>query len=358
MKREKTKHKGIYKVNGVYYITYYNGPKKIEKAVGPKLSVALEEKKEREKKVRCGKYEVIDRQEKTTFKELVELYKKDRDQKEYILQFIPAYLKYFGNRKLSQIGQEDIFEFRDKVKATPKQNGGQEVTDSTVNRALAGLRRLFNFAVLRKYLEENPFPHIPKSGLFFTEAKGLRNFFTEKQMDEIIEVSPVRLRPVILTSFYTGMRQGEVRKLRWEWVDLDEGAIYLPSSKTLKDPTGRGQRIAMQRELVDLFKSLPKRSEWVFCKEDGLPFTKMEVYYPFKKVLKDLGIDLKKFSWKEIRHTTASIMNLKGAPPMAIKDQLRHTSIKTTEGFYIGSDMEFQRAQAEKLILNSGKSGV
>ncbi len=48
MKREKTKHKGIYKVGDTYYITYYVGSKKYEKAVGPRLSNALEEKMERE----------------------------------------------------------------------------------------------------------------------------------------------------------------------------------------------------------------------------------------------------------------------------------------------------------------------
>jgi hypothetical protein len=45
------------------------------------------------------------------------------------------------------------------------------------------------------------------------------------------------------------------------------------------------------------------------------------------------------------------MMNLKDAPPMAIKDQLRHTTVATTESFYIGSDLEFQRQQIEKLIL-------
>ena len=125
MKREKTKHKGIYKVGSNYYITFYAGSKKVEKVVGPKLSIALEEKKEREKKVRNGKYEVMERQERMTFKELVEAYQQERDQKEYILQFVPVYLEYFGNRKLSQIGQEDVFEFRNKVKATPRKKGGQ-----------------------------------------------------------------------------------------------------------------------------------------------------------------------------------------------------------------------------------------
>lgn len=360
MRREKTKHKGIYKVGGTYYVTYYVGSKKVEKAMGPKLSIALEEKKEREKRVRSGKYEVIERQERTTFDELVSLYQKEHDPKEYILQFIPAYLKHFGNRKLSQITQKDLFKFKDELKATPRQRGGEEVTDSTVNRALAGLRRLFSFAVFREYVEDNPFPKISKSGLFYSEPKGLRNFFTEDQMEKILEASPEWLKPMILTGYYTGLRQGELLGLRWEWIDLKEGVIYLPSTKTLKDPTGRGQRIAMQRELIDLFEDLSKQSEWVFCREDGTPYIRDHIYGPFKRILKSLGIDTKLYSWKELRHTTASIMNLKGSPPMAIRDQLRHKSVKTTEGFYIGSDMNYQREQAEKLILSGkivGKDG-
>jgi len=35
----------------------------------------------------------------------------------------------------------------------------------------------------------------------------------------------------------------------------------------------------------------------------------------------------------------------------AIKDQLRHTTVKTTESFYIGSDIEYQREQIEKIVL-------
>jgi len=111
----------------------------------------------------------------------------------------------------------------------------------------------------------------------------------------------------------------------------------------------------MQRELIDLFKSLPKRSEWVFSKPDGTPYNHWNIFKPFRKVLRSLGIDTRQYSWKELRHTTASIMNLKGSPPLAIKDQLRHTSVNTTENFYIGSDIEYQRMQNEKLVINSVK---
>ena len=190
MKREKTKHKGVYRVGDTYYITYYVGSKKYEKAVGPRLSMALKEKMERENKGKRGNYEVLERQEKTSFKQLVDLYEKEGDGKKYILQFIPIYLKHFGEQKLSQITRRDIFKFRDGLKSTPKQRGGEEVTDSNVNRALAGLRRLFNFAIAREYMEESPFPKTSKSGLFYPDQKGIRNFFTEEQMEKIVEASP------------------------------------------------------------------------------------------------------------------------------------------------------------------------
>ena len=354
-KREKTKHKGIYRVGETYYITYYVGPKKYEKAVGSKLSEAVKEKVDREKKARSGKYAVLDKQEKMTFKELFELYQKEGDAKKYILTREETYLNFFGSRKLSQITRTDLFSFRDMLKVTPKQIGGGEVTDSHVNRVLAGLRRLFNFAVNREVMEQSPFPTASKSGLFSPEKKGLRNFFTEKQMETIVENSPEWLKPMILTAYYTGLRENELLSLTQKDIDLQAGIIYLPSSKTLKDPTGKGQRVVMQRELIDLFKTLPKGSEWVFSKPGGDRYHHWNTFKAFRSLLKSLGIDAKKYSWKELRHTTASLMHLKGVPALSIKDQQRHTTVKTTEDFYIGSNVEYQREQAEKLILNSGK---
>jgi len=111
----------------------------------------------------------------------------------------------------------------------------------------------------------------------------------------------------------------------------------------------------MQRELIDLFESLPRRSELVFCQPNGEPLKQWHIYQPFKKILKSLGIDTKQYSWKELRHTTASLMHRKGVPALVIKDQLRHTNVKTTVDFYIGSDVAYQREMIEKLILNSGK---
>ncbi len=160
-------------------------------------------------------------------------------------------------------------------------------------------------------------------------------------MKKIIDASPDWLRPMILTAYYTGLREGELLGLRWEWIDLKDGVLYLPSTKTLKNPTGKGQKVVMQRELTDLLENLPKRSELVFCQHDGEPYKQWHIHKPFKRVLEAVGIDHRQFSWKELRHTTASLMHRKGVPALVIKDQLRHTNVKTTVDFYIGSDVFF-----------------
>ena len=93
-------------------------------------------------------------------------------------------------------------------------------------------------------MEEIPFPKSSKSGLFYPEQKGLRNFFAEEEMERIIEASPEWLEPMVITAYLTGMREGELLNLRWEWVDLHTGIIYLPFSKTLKDATGKGKGLS------------------------------------------------------------------------------------------------------------------
>lgn len=172
-------------------------------------------------------------------------------------------------------------------------------------------------------------------------------------MVKIIETPPDCLRPKVQVSYLTGMRMGKILKLRWDHVDLKSGIIHLPNLKTLKDPSGTGQRIVMQKDLISIFKNLSRKSDWVFVRaEDGLPYRHWILFKAFRSVLKSLEIVTKKYSWKEIRHTTGTLLHLKGADPLAIKDQLRHTTIQTTENFYVNTDIEYQRAQVERLTLN------
>lgn len=351
MKVLKTKYPGIYQIGEKYYYDFYAKGKRHRKVAGPNLLHALNQKIEMKKKERLGKYHIVERMEKTTVKQLFELYKKEGDAKDYILQFESAYLDHFGNCKLSTITRSDLFEFRDKVKATRKQRGGDEVTNTTVNRALAGLRRLFHYAVSKEYLEDSPFPKDPKSGLFFSEKrKGKKRYYTEDEVMKIIEALPENpwyLRGMVITDYLTGMRAGELMAVKKKDVNLKDGEILLGKTKA-----GEPQVVKMQDELIELFREWFRKSansEFVFCRSDGSPLNHDDYYKPFKKALEAIGKNEKGWNFHTLRHTTGTQLHLKGASPIAIKDQLRHSDIRVTTNFYVGCDSDYQKAQIEKL---------
>ncbi|HMK77617.1 MAG TPA: tyrosine-type recombinase/integrase [Thermodesulfobacteriota bacterium] len=355
MKALKTKYPGIYQIGENYYIDFYAGGKRHRKVVGPRLDLALEEKAKLRKKNKQGKYHIIERMEKTNFKELMGLYKSEGDNKAYILQFEKAYLEHFGNRKLASITRSDLFEFRDKVKGTLKQRGREAVTDSTVNRALAGLRRLFHFAVSKEYLEESPFPKDPKSGLFVSEKinRGKKRAFSIAEIIKVIESLPENpwyLRAMTINAYLTGMRAGELMNLKKVDVNLKDGEILLGRTKA-----GEPQTVEMQDELIGLYRGWLKKcpsSEYVFCKSDGGQLTHDDYYKAFKKALRAIGKDEKGYCFHTLRHSTGTQLHLKGVSPIDIKDQLRHSDIRVTTDFYVAGDPAHQKEQIEKLISN------
>ena len=355
MKVLKTKFPGIYQIGENYYIDFYANGKRHRKVVGPKLDMALEEKTKMRKKNKRGKYHIVERMEKTTFDQLMDLYKREGDGKNYILQFEKAYLEYFKGRKLSTITRSDLFEFKDKIKTTPKQRGGEEVTDSTVNRSLAGLRRLFHFAVSKEYLEESPFPKDPKSGLFVSEKinRGKKRAFSIAEIIKIIQSLPENpwyLRAMTINAYLTGMRAGELMNLKKADVNLKDGEILLKETKA-----GEPQIVEMQDELIGLYEGWLKKcpsSEYVFCKSDGSQLTHDDYYKAFKKALRAIGKNEKGYCFHTLRHSTGTQLHLKGVSPIDIKDQLRHSDIRVTTDFYIGGDPAHQKEQIEKLISN------
>jgi len=78
-------------------------------------------------------------------------------------------------------------------------------------------------------------------------------------------------------------------------------------------------------------------------------FQDWHYYKPFKEALNSIGKNEKGWNFHTLRHTTGTHLHLKGVPAIAIKDQLRHSDIRVTTGFYVGCDGEYQKAQIEKL---------
>ena len=73
------------------------------------------------------------------------------------------------------------------------------------------------------------------------------------------------LKPLIVAGLATGLRQGDVANLEWDFIDFGRGVVDLDCRKT-----GKPAWIPIFRVLRELLDSLPKTSKFVFPEQQHL----------------------------------------------------------------------------------------
>lgn len=119
-----------------------------------------------------------------------------------------------GDVKAADFGQAHILRY---ISARRKAGAA----DATINRELAVVRRGFTLAELRA-------PHIPK----LEEDNAREGFIEHEQYRLILEKLPIHLKALFVVGYHVGVRIGELRKIRWNQVDLSAGEIRLSGAQT------------------------------------------------------------------------------------------------------------------------------
>jgi len=162
----------------------------------------------------------------------------------------------FGSVPVEDVTRTDVAQWHHRMRSTPVE----------ANRALMLLHKVFNMAELWGLREgPNPARGVPKFKetareryLSADEMYRLGRAITDLEADVKHPLSPY-LALAFRLLLLTGMRRDEVLTLKWEYVDLDDGLIRLPDSKT-----GR-KTIVLSTAAVDLLKRAPREAEspWV-----------------------------------------------------------------------------------------------
>lgn len=275
---------------------------------------------------RNGSYEAIFGKEErqVTFNELAGHYVENfRGQKSFrgFKQDIVQVLRgHFGDRKLSRISYLDLETFRNGRKLLPTFKGTVR-TDARVNREMAVLKHMPNKAVEWGMLEVSPFRQGGK--LMFKENNQRLRFLSLQEYEVPIEQCAGHLRPIVETALLTGMRKGEILGLKWD--QMRNGMIYLTEAKSNK-----ARQIPINERLARLLKDLRTknqlRSPFVFCQEDGRPYTSVRT--AFESACRRAGVlDLR---FHDLRHTLASHLVMNGVTIKAVQELLGHADIKMT----------------------------
>ena len=149
--------------------------------------------------------------------------------------------EHFKNWKASSITAKAVDSFVAAYRATG-------VTNSTVNRSLAMLRRMFNLASQRKLVFE--IPHIS----FLPENKPRQGFVEDGQFNKILAFLPEHLKPSVTFLYLTGCRVGAARLITGAMLHREKGqlSIELPGTIT---KNGRPLWLPLTNGLAEHFRN-------------------------------------------------------------------------------------------------------
>src|SRR5262249_39908872 len=146
---------------------------------------------------------------------------------------------------------------------------------------LTVIKHMFRKAVEWDLVKGNPATSVKR----FPATSERTRFLTQDEIRTLLEeceeqVTSPWLLPLVTLALNTGMRQGELLKLKWENVDFDRASITIIQGKTLRRKT-----IAINEPARDALNWLQENryGELLFMWPWGDPIGKVTVYDAFKK---------------------------------------------------------------------------
>jgi integrase len=250
---------------------------------------------------------------------------------------IKPILAQFGGKKLTDITSFLVEKYK-ITRSKTLTRGGTTRAKATINRELALLSRLFTLAIRNKCASKNP---VAEVGLFKGLTSRTRYLLPEEEASLIGAVAGhTHLRLVILIALHTGMRRGEILKLKKKDVDFYRGEIHVTQTKTDEDRTVP-MNDTLRLELSSHIAS--HESEYLFMNpQTGKPVVSIQRAFEAAR----LEAGLEDFRFHDLRHTAATRMAEAGVDVFTISAILGHKDIKTTARYAHSTAMAKRRAVA------------
>ena len=314
-------------IHNYWYIRYWADGNEKKESIGKvgevTKAVAQTKLEERKRQVRLGQLDMIDAEIPTLqeFSEHYIIYVRDVKQNrswKCAIQYLGHLKLSFAEKKLSQITVKDIDDY--------KLLRLRRVKPATVNRELACLSHLFNYAKRQKlFFGENP---VSISKLL-PEHNIIDRILTAEEEERLLELSSPELRAIIICALNTGMRKGEILTLRWENIDHENDIITLEHTNTKSKKTRRIPINSTMRTLLREQKLKGGGSDHVFLSSKGTPYKRHDsIKQAYVGVCKRANIIGLRFH--DLRHTAATRMVEAGVSIVVVSKILGHADLKTT----------------------------
>ncbi|WP_278872986.1 tyrosine-type recombinase/integrase [Anaerotignum lactatifermentans] len=247
----------------------------------------------------------------------------------------------------------------------------QGYTTNTVIHYHAVLHQALAYAVKNDYILSNPADRVKRP----KKNKHISSFYTKDEILTLLDIAkddPIYI-PIVLSTYY-GFRRSETLGMRWSAIDFENKTITVNHKVT--ELTENGKTIVYAEDKLKTkssYRTLPlipvveekllehkaklERNQKLFgnsyCKEymDYVCVDEMgKLFRPnfisdhFGWLLKKYG--LKKITFKELRHSCASMLVAEGIPMKSIQEWLGHSNFSTTADIYSHIDYHAKQQSA------------
>lgn len=257
-----------------------------------------------------------------------------------------------GNLQLNKLSSDVISKTRDALLDSPKKDG-KSLSPRTVNRYLASLSAALTYGVQEcGWLQVNPCLHVSK----FNEGPSRNRLLTPEEMDRFLEAckksKSKALYPMIFLAMRSGMRLGELQKLDWRDVNLNQNALFL---RDTKNGTPRSVPLSNDAKAVlEAIAPIQDRKGLVFkSKRVG---GKLSIYKAFYNALAVANIsDLHIHDFRHLFCTTAA---QSGASILQIKAITGHKTLQQLSGYthIEGARLKHIVDDVDKALASEGNS--
>jgi integrase len=305
--------------------------------------------------------------DRVTFRALADVYEKQKLQparykgdrkisgrRSYLtpLSYLRTLTAHFGAKRIKSITHADVEKFRNLRLHTPTDKG-RERSIASVNRELEVLRSMFRFAVRQGWIVRSPFE---TGDALISKADEVHRdrLLTREEEARLLAACAGRrthLRPLLVCALDTAMRRGEMFKLKWSDVDLDNRLISVRATTT---KTARGRTIGMTSRVAAELRRLWEAS---LQEADGLVFGVTDtVKTSFASACREAGVE--NFRLHDCRHTAITRMIQAGMPPMQVMKISGHTQMTTFARYVNVDDHAAKRAASALDAFHAESSAI
>lgn len=210
------------------------------------------------------------------------------------------------------------------------------------------LNGMFEFAVRKKYLTDNPMDKIQIMVKFKQVVKktGKTETFNSDELKKLNEYLDCMYTEsgdgtflAVKLNFLLGLRVGELVALKWD--DYCDNHLHIVREEIRNQmtnqvsvvehtKTNRDRFVVLVPKAIEILNKITHNGDYIFMR-DGKRITSRQISYVLEKYAERQGIATK--STHKMRKTFASNLNAKGVPLDCIRELLGHSTLNTTLGY-------------------------